>query len=65
MNNIEQRQQIRKAIDQITTGGAQEYQLGSKRIRRPDLSSLLEESRRIDMENLEGGRSTVAVFDKR
>ena len=66
MQTNERRTQLKKAIAAIE-GGAQEYQLGSKRIRRADLSTLYEEQRRQDMEelNMSGGRTTVAVFDRR
>lgn len=49
------------------TGGAQEYQIGGRRIRKADLRVLLEEKRRLEAKVAEeaGGNVGVAVFDRR
>jgi len=62
----EQLDQINKAITAIENG-AQEYSIGSRRLRRPDLSMLYQERRQLMRQNIEenGGSVTVAVFDRR
>lgn len=58
------------AIDnaiQAIEEGAQEYQIGSRRVRRADLKTLYEERRRLRNEknSREGYSTRVAVFDTR
>lgn len=57
---------IGKAIEAIE-GGAQEYQIGTRRVRRADLKTLYEERRRLESEisAREGCSIRVAVFDTR
>ncbi|MGL5327842.1 MAG: hypothetical protein ACRDD7_01150 [Peptostreptococcaceae bacterium] len=57
---------IEMAIKAIEDG-AQEYQIGTRRIRRADLKVLYEERRRIKSEinSNEGYTTRVAVFDSR
>lgn len=57
---------INKAIEAIE-GGAQEYQIGSRRIRKADLSILYSERRRIrqEIDDQNGYGTTVAVFERR
>jgi hypothetical protein len=57
---------INTAIAAIT-GGAQEYQIGSRRIRKADLRLLFEERRRLEAQVTEetGGNIAVAYFDRR
>ena len=66
MPTDERKDQLSKAITAIE-GGAQEYAIGAKRIRRADLALLYAEKRRQEMEemSMNGSRSTVAVFDRR
>ena len=66
MTTQEQLDQINKAITAIENG-AQEYSIGSRRLRRPDLSMLYQERRQLMRQNIEenGGSVTVAVFDRR
>lgn len=62
----EQIDQINKAISAIE-GGAQEYRLGSRSVRRPDLSLLYKERRLLQQQLFQesGGATYVAIFDRR
>jgi conjugal transfer/entry exclusion protein len=64
----EQLQQVEKAIQAIQNG-AQEYRIGSRMLRRPDLNLLYSERDRLEAEiaALEQGNGIfrVAVFDGR
>mgnify|MGYP000592364687 CR=1 FL=1 len=62
----EQLEQINKAIGAIENG-AQEYSIGSRRLRRADLSILYQERRSLMRQLIEenGGNVAVAVFDRR
>ncbi len=62
----EQLEQINAAITAILSG-AQEYSIGSRRVRRADLRVLFEERRRLEVALAEqkGYDITVAVFDRR
>lgn len=62
----EQLDQINQAIVAIE-GGAQEYRIGSRSLRRPDLTVLYEERRKLQRQLYEenGGGTFVAVFDRR
>lgn len=64
----EQLEQVNKAILAIQNG-AQEYSLGTRRLRRPDLGLLYKErdrlEREIDVLENGGGIFKVAVFDGR
>lgn len=62
----EQLEQINNAIKAIEDG-AQEYTIGSRRLRRPDLSTLYQERRLLRQQLYEenSGSVTVAVFDRR
>jgi len=62
----EQLQQINAAISAIENG-AQEYSIGGRRLRRPDLSILYKERRMLlqQLREENGGSVTVAVFDRR
>lgn len=62
----EQLDQINKAIAAIENG-AQEYSIGSRRLRRADLSVLYRERRILQQQLYQenGGGVTVAVFDRR
>ena len=62
----EQLDQINAAISAIENG-AQEYSIGSRRLRRPDLTVLYQERRQLLLQLREetGGSVTVAVFDRR
>lgn len=66
MNTHDQLNQINAAITAIESG-AQEYSIGSRRLRRPDLSILYQERRMLVQQLHEeaGGNVTVAVFDRR
>lgn len=66
MTTQEQLNQINAAIAAIENG-AQEYSIGSRRLRRPDLSSLYQERRMLQRQLFEekGGSISVAVFDRR
>jgi len=66
MNTHDQLNQINAAITAIESG-AQEYSIGSRRLRRPDLSILYQERRQLLQQLREetGGSVTVAVFDRR
>lgn len=59
--------QVRAAIAAIL-GGAQEYRIGSKSVRRPDLGLLYEERTRLEKEIAEievGGMFRTAYFEGR
>ncbi|WP_026486693.1 hypothetical protein [Caldanaerobius polysaccharolyticus] len=58
--------QINKAISAIENG-AQEYRIGSRTLRRPDLVVLYRERRELQRQLYEenGGGVYVAVFDRR
>lgn len=62
----EQLDQINKAITAIENG-AQEYSIGSRRLRRPDISLLYRERRLLQQQYSEenGGGISVATFDRR
>lgn len=62
----EQLDQVNAAITAIL-GGAQEYSIGSRRLRRPDLHVLFQERRRLEtaLSEQSGYSTTVAVFDRR
>lgn len=66
MTMQEQLNQINAAITAIESG-AQEYSIGSRRLRRPDLTVLYQERRQLLQQLREeaGGNVTVAVFDRR
>ncbi len=69
MTAQEQLQQLNNAISTIENG-AQEYQIGSRKLRRPDLSVLYQERRRLQqMADQEAANAPqgvfVAVFDRR
>lgn len=57
---------IENAIDAIENG-AQEYQIGTRRVKRADLKTLYEERRRLraELNSSEGCSTKVAVFDSR
>jgi len=62
----EQLEQINKAISAIEDG-AQEYRIGSRSLKRPDLALLYQERRNLQQQLYEqsGGGTYVAVFDRR
>lgn len=64
----EQLAEVRKAISAIL-GGAQEYRIGSRSIKRPDLGRLYEERTRLEKEiqDIEegGGIFRLAYFEGR
>lgn len=66
MTAQEQLEQINQAISAILSG-AQEYSIGSRRLRRADLNILFEERRRLETSIAEqnGFSTSVAVFDRR
>lgn len=66
VTNSEQLEQINKAISAIENG-AQEYNIGSKHIKRADLNVLYQERRRIQqqLDNENGYGTFVAAFDRR
>lgn len=71
MNLVEQLQQINDAIAAIEIGG-QEYQIGTRRLRRADLSLLYQRQKelqaQLDAEQSDGAllaNSSVAIFDRR
>jgi hypothetical protein len=66
MTNQERLEQIERAIAAIETG-AQEYTIGSRRLRRGDLKVLYEERRHLQAAiAAENGYDTVvAIFDRR
>ena len=57
---------INKAIEAIENG-AQEYQIGTRRIKRADLKTLYDERRTIlaEINSIETFNTRVAVFDTR
>lgn len=69
MTAQEQLQQLNNAISAIENG-AQEYRIGSRQLRRPDLTVLYQERRRLqqiaDQEEANAPPGVyVAVFDRR
>jgi len=62
----EQLDQVNAAIAAIL-GGAQEYSIGSRRLRRPDLQVLFQERKRLETALAEalGYTTVVAIFDRR
>ena len=62
----EKLEQINKAISAIENG-AQEYKIGSRSVKRADLSVLYRERERLELleERRTGGSVSVAVFTKR
>lgn len=62
----EQLTQINTAISAIESG-AQEYTIGSRRLRRPDLSVLYQERRQLQQQLIQeyAGDTFVAAFDRR
>lgn len=69
MTSQEQLNQINTAIAAIE-GGAQEYSIGNRRLRRPDLSVLYQERRRLQDQALQESSTVppgvfVAAFDRR
>ena len=66
MMTQEQLTQINTAIGAIENG-AQEYTIGSRRLRRPDLSILYQERRQLQQRLTQetAGDTCVAVFDRR
>lgn len=66
MTTQQQLDQINAAISAIEQG-AQEYSVGSRRLRRADLSVLYQERRMLQRQLYEenGGGYSVAVFDRR
>jgi len=66
MTTQEQLTQINAAISAIESG-AQEYSIGSRRLKRPDLSVLYQERRQLQQQLTQesAGDTFVAVFDRR
>lgn len=66
MTTEEQLFQINKAIAAIENG-AQEYRIGSRQIRKADLSVLYQERRILQQQHMQENNSNtfVAVFDRR
>lgn len=66
MTTREQLDQINAAINAIENG-AQEYQIGSRRITKPDISVLYRERERLELKLKQETESGifVAVFDRR
>lgn len=67
MNAVEQLNEVNKAITSVV-GGAQEYWIGSKHVRRADLAALLKERERLEAQvgdEAGSGGVTVAFFDRR
>lgn len=66
MTTQEQLDQINAAIAAIE-GGAQEYRIGNRSLRRPDLGVLYQERRNLKQQLYQesGGGTYVAVFDRR
>lgn len=66
MTIAEQLIQINQAISAIENG-AQEYRIGSRQLRRPDLSLLYKERRLLQQQDVQenGGCVYVAAFDRR
>lgn len=62
----EQLDQINNAISAIENG-AQEYSIGSRRLRRPDLSLLYKERRQLNQQLAEenGCNTFIVSFDRR
>lgn len=66
MTTQEQLDQVNAAISAIL-GGAQEYWVGTRRIRRGDLSVMMAERRRLEakLADESGGSVAVTYFDRR
>lgn len=66
MTTQEQLDQINRAISAIESG-AQEYSVGSRRLRRADLATLYKERRILQQQLVQesGGGTYVTVFDRR
>lgn len=71
MTIVEQLQQVNDAIAAIEIGG-QEYQIGTRRLKRADLSLLYQRQRELQQQlatENEGGltlsNTSVAIFDRR
>ncbi len=71
MSILEQLQQVNNAIAAIEIGG-QEYQIGSRRLKRADLSLLYQRQKelqgQLEAEKSDGfglANTSVAVFDRR
>jgi len=62
----EQLDQINQAITDVE-GGAQEYQVGSRRVSRPNIFNLYRERERLEQKLAQenGGDTYVAAFDRR
>ena len=62
----DQLDQVNAAITAIL-GGAQEYSIGSRKLRRADLQTLFAERQRLEaaVADSNGFSTTVAVFDRR
>lgn len=65
MTTQEQLDQLNEVIN--GTKGAQEYRIGNRQIRKPDLAVLLKERDRLEQKLAEeqGGGVFVAAFDRR
>ncbi len=66
MTTKEQLEQLNKAIEAIESG-AQEYQIGSRRISKPNIYNLYRERERLEQKyaSENNGGTFVAVFDRR
>lgn len=66
MTTQEQLDQLNAAVTAIESG-AQEYWIGSRRLRRPDLSVLYQERTRLQQQVAQqaSGDTFVAAFDRR
>lgn len=66
MTTQEQLDQINLAITAVENG-AQEYQIGSRRITRPNIYNLYRERERLEQKMAQeiSGSVSVAVFDRR
>lgn len=66
MTILEQLNEVNAAISAIL-GGAQEYRIGSRTMRRADLSVLFTERQRLEaaVANENGYTTSVVVFDRR
>ncbi len=66
MTTQEQLDQVNAAISAIL-GGAQEYRIGTRNLRRADLSVLFQERTKLEaaLASQNGYSTTVAVFDRR
>ncbi len=66
MTTQEQLIQINNAISAIENG-AQEYRIGNRSLRRPDLSILYKERRQLQQQLMQEttGDTFVAIFDRR